>query len=218
MAAAELPDAGSDVAPASAEAAELQAAPHNDDAARDRDMRDAEEMPKTSPVPQNLMDSQTAAERPEIPEDPEYQHSPPEIAAAESDTIAPSMREAQPAAAEPEGDDREHQAAAGEEAAAEPEQAEAAAGVDAGVDEGVDEDIEVVFEEAQDVFETPSQHPRMMTPGTAFGTARQQPTAYKTGQEHLTGTGSPAVSGSCQHDVAGLHIEGSALMGLACCA
>ena len=50
------------------------------------------------------------------------------------------------------------------------------------------EEEEEEFREAEDVFETPSQQPRFMTPGSSFGTARQQPTAYKTGQEHLTGT------------------------------
>ena len=49
------------------------------------------------------------------------------------------------------------------------------------------EEEEEEFQEAEDVFETPSQQPRFMTPGSSFGTARQQPTAYKTGQEHLTG-------------------------------
>ena len=69
-----------------------------------------------------------------------------------------------------------------EEAAGEPDEA----GVDPGVDEE-EEDIVLDFQEAQDVFETPSQYPKSMTPGTSFGTARQQPTAYKTGQERLTG-------------------------------
>ena len=55
-----------------------------------------------------------------------------------------------------------------------------------------DEDIEVDvdkedYQEAEDIFETPAHQPRFMTPGSSFGTARQQPTAYKTGQEHLTG-------------------------------
>ena len=69
-----------------------------------------------------------------------------------------------------------------EEAAGEPDEA----GVDPGVDEE-DGDIILDFQEAQDVFETPSQYPKPMTPGTSFGTVRQQPTAYKTGHEHLTG-------------------------------
>ena len=69
-----------------------------------------------------------------------------------------------------------------EEAAGEPDEA----GVDPGVDEE-DEDIVLDFQEAQDVFETPSQYPKSMTPCTSFGTVRQQPTAYKTGHEHLTG-------------------------------
>lgn len=69
-----------------------------------------------------------------------------------------------------------------EEAAGEPDEAR----VDPGVDEE-DEDIVLDFQEAQDVFETPSQYPKSMTPGTSFGTVRQQPTAYKTGHEHLTG-------------------------------
>ena len=50
-----------------------------------------------------------------------------------------------------------------------------------------EEEEEEEFQEAEDVFETPSQQPRFMTPGSSYGTARQQPTAYKTGQEHLTG-------------------------------
>ena len=55
-------------------------------------------------------------------------------------------------------------------------------------DEDIKVDVEEDFQEAEDVFETPAHQPRFMTPGSSFGTARQQPTAYKTGQEHLTGT------------------------------
>ena len=56
-------------------------------------------------------------------------------------------------------------------------------------DEEIEVDVEEEqFQEAADVFETPAHQPRFMTPGSSFGTARQQPTAYKTGQEYLTGT------------------------------
>lgn len=148
-------------------------------------MRDAGEARSTGPLPQISQDSVRAAERPHSAEE---QPSVPMTAAAEPGAAAPSVEETQPAAAETEGGDREHEAAAGEVAAANLDQAHATAGIqEAGIDQEVEEDIEIDFEEAQDVFETPSQHPRMMTPGTSFGTARQQPTAYKTGQEHLTG-------------------------------
>lgn len=160
-------------------------------------MQDAEEMPNNSILPQEPEESQAAAERPDFPED---QRSPSERAAAEDGSTASAREDTQPAAAELASVEQGAQAAAQEEAAGEPEQApaEADARVDEEVDEEMDEDIDVVFEEAQDVFETPSQHPRMMTPGTSFGTARQQPTAYKTGQEHLTGAcPRQIVSNSC---------------------
>ena len=78
--------------------------------------------------------------------------------------------------------------------------------IEVDVEEGEEEE----FQEAEDVFETPSQQPRFMTPGSSFGTARQQPTAYKTGQEHLTGTsllGAPCsvqLQGLCRQKVWGV--------------
>ena len=96
------------------------------------------------------------------------------------------------------------------------EPAELAGVADAGFGDYDNEDIEVnveedeEFQEAEDIFETPSQQPRFMTPGSSFGTARQQPTAYKTGQEHLTGTSllgppcSVSQQGLCRHKVRGI--------------
>ena len=68
-----------------------------------------------------------------------------------------------------------------------PAASDAGDGPHADIEVDVEEEEEEEFQEAEDVFETPSQQPRFMTPGSSYGTARQQPTAYKTGQEHLTG-------------------------------
>lgn len=73
---------------------------------------------------------------------------------------------------------------------------ESAAGADAQKPaEGDDEDDDV-FEEARDeVFETPSSHGAFEMPSsgpaTSFATARQQPTAYKTGLERLPNSAHP---------------------------
>ena len=184
MAVPERADAGDEVPSASSEAVEVQAVPQTSYLTEDRDATDAVLVSDTSVLPPGPQDSMETAKRPQISKD---QQSLPEPTGAEPVTAAPSIEEPQLAAAEPEGGEREEQAAAKEEAAADPAQAEGPAGVSVGIDEDMEEDIEVDFEDAQDVFETPSQHPRMMTPGTSFGTARQQPTAYKTGQEHMTG-------------------------------
>ena len=170
---------------ANAEAADLQTVPQTRDLADDRDARDAEGAPNISLLPPDPQEFREAAKRQQIME---KQHSLPEVEVAELGTAAPDVAIPQLAAAELEDVEREDQAAAREEAAADPAQAEEPAGADAGVAEEMDEDIEVDFEDAQDVFDTPSQHPRMMTPGTSFGTACQQATAYKTGQEQMTGT------------------------------
>ena len=171
-------------APADAEAAELQPAPQGATPAEDGDVIDAKGTRSAAPSPHDVRDSVGAAEHLQAAEEP---YLAPTTAAGEPGTAAPSPDDSQPAAAEAEGGDRAHPAAAGEGAGANLDQAQATAGTEAGMDQGMEEDIEVDFEEAQDVFETPSQQPRMMTPGTSFGTARQQPSAYKTGQEYLTG-------------------------------
>lgn len=56
------------------------------------------------------------------------------------------------------------------------------------------------LEEAQEAFDTPSQHVNFMTPGSVFGTSaatRHQATAYKTGSEHLNSAPPPPLSLCC---------------------
>lgn len=109
-------------------------------------------------------------------------------------TPLPSV-EAQPAMTAAGSEEGAAPAEGPKETAGEPEEAEAApAQQESNLEEDIEVDIEAEaaeeedFLEAEDVFETPSQQPCFMTPGTSFGTGRQQFTAYKTGQEHLTGS------------------------------
>ena len=156
--------------------AELQAMPADEKLAEEEAERDDGKAPNAQPLQEEPESTLEAAESTQASEE---QRAAPEVTA---DHATSSInKNVEPA--EEEADDL---APAGGVAAAEPEQIQEATEVYEEYDIRVDD-----FQEAQDVFETPSQHPRTMTPGTSFGTARQQPTAYKTGQEHLTGA-SPA--------------------------